>query len=72
MEALTESQKLDAADRLLGYKDHADYLRANSPQTIAEAERKFKTRKSISCRTSGLTEPESFVNIYQWNRHEFI
>jgi hypothetical protein len=41
----------DEAARLLGYKDDLDYLRANSPKTIeeaeAEAERKFKTRKSI-------------------------
>jgi hypothetical protein len=41
----------DQAARLLGYKDDLDYLRSNSPKTIAEAEveaeRKFKNRKSI-------------------------
>jgi hypothetical protein len=51
VEPTEEPSVFDAAARILGYKDDLDYLRANSPKTIeeaeAEAERKFKTRKSI-------------------------
>ncbi|GHU65793.1 hypothetical protein FACS189447_05410 [Spirochaetia bacterium] len=50
-ESISESEKLDAAARILGYKDDLDFLQANSPKTIEEAEaeaaRKFKNRKSI-------------------------
>jgi KaiC/GvpD/RAD55 family RecA-like ATPase len=50
-ETMSTKEMFDEAARRLGYKDDADYLRANSPATIeeaiAEAARKRKTRKSI-------------------------
>ncbi|GHU49774.1 hypothetical protein FACS1894200_08800 [Spirochaetia bacterium] len=50
-EVLSTKEMFDEVARRLGYKDHLDYLRANSPATIeeakAEAARKRKTRKSI-------------------------
>jgi hypothetical protein len=51
VETMPTKEMFDEVARRLGYKDHMGYLRANSPATIeeaeAEAERKFKTRKSI-------------------------
>ncbi|GHV81231.1 hypothetical protein AGMMS49944_30220 [Spirochaetia bacterium] len=50
-EARSSKEMFDEVARRLGYKDDLDYLEANSPTTLeeieAEAERKFKTRKSI-------------------------
>jgi predicted CopG family antitoxin len=49
-----ESDKFDVAARSISYKDHSDYLRANTPRTIeeaeAEAERKYNdpNRKPFS------------------------
>jgi hypothetical protein len=37
-EKTAEANKWDAAARALGYKDQRDYLRANTPATIEEAE----------------------------------
>jgi hypothetical protein len=45
VETRPTKEVFDEAARINGYKDHADYLRANSPATLeeaeAEAERKF-------------------------------
>ncbi|GHV77908.1 hypothetical protein AGMMS49942_27290 [Spirochaetia bacterium] len=50
-EVQSTKEMFDEVARRLGYKDDLDYLRANTPATLeeaeAEAERKFKTRKSI-------------------------
>ncbi|GHV28833.1 hypothetical protein AGMMS4952_13490 [Spirochaetia bacterium] len=49
-EGITESEKLDIAARMIGYQDHGDFLRRNSPRTIEEAvaeqERKSKDPKN--------------------------
>ncbi|GHU51109.1 hypothetical protein FACS1894200_11000 [Spirochaetia bacterium] len=51
-EAVCSADMFDQAARLIGYKDHLDYLRANTPKTIeeakAEAKRKFNDRKGES------------------------